>query len=74
MRKKLVLKALTDAKFRKELKENPEGALTAEELASINGGVAELINIVDDINATSGKISDLIFCMIVDDKDGPIYA
>lgn len=67
MKKKLVLKALTDPKFRKRLQENPEGALTSEELAGIKGGVTELVALVDQINQQSTKVSDMLFCIVFDD-------
>lgn len=69
MKKKLVLKALTDPKFRKRLQENPEKALTAEELAGIKGGVTELVALVDQINQQSTKVSDMLFCIVHDDDD-----
>jgi hypothetical protein len=71
MKKKLVLKALTDPKFRKRLQENPEKALTPEELAGIKGGVTELTALVDQINQQSQKVSDMLFCIIIDDD---VYA
>ena len=50
MKKKIVLKALTDPTFRKMLNENPEAALTPEEIASIKGGVDGLLDLVDLVN------------------------
>jgi hypothetical protein len=72
MKKKLVLKALTDPKFRKSLQENPEGALTPGELAGIKGGVTELMEMVDQINQQSQKVSDMLFCIVFDDDE--VYA
>jgi hypothetical protein len=59
---KIFLKALTDLKFRKMLTENPEKALTPEELSSIKGGVEVLLDLVDMINEQSLKIGTAIFC------------
>lgn len=74
MKKKLILKALTDPKFREMLSVNPEKALNAEELAEIKGGqgVAEILDIVGNINAQSTKVSDYLFCIIIDDPEKPI--
>lgn len=69
MKKKIVLKALTDAKFRKKLMENPEEALTPEELSSIKGGVEELTDLVDMVNQQSQKVGTMIFCVIIDPTD-----
>ena len=63
MKKKIVLKALTDPTFRKMLNENPEAALTPEEIASIKGGVDGLLDLVDLVNEQTGKIGTMIFCM-----------
>jgi len=76
MKKKLVLKALTDPKFRKLLQENPEEALKLDELAGIKGGaevVSDILDTVNLINEQSQKISDYIFC-IIDDDDKPVLA
>jgi len=59
---KIFLKALTDGKFRKMLSENPEKALTPEELSSIKGGVEGLLDLVDMIKEQSLKIGSSIFC------------
>lgn len=78
MKKKLVLKALTDPKFRKLLQENPEEALKLDELAGIKAGADVLKNILDtvnQINEQAQKISDYIFCIIQDDDDDkPVLA
>jgi len=77
MKKKLVLKALTDPKFRKLLQENPEEALKLDELAGIKAGAEVVQNILDtvyQINEQSQKISDYIFCIIQDDDDKPVLA
>jgi hypothetical protein len=76
-KKRLVLKALTDPKFRKLLQESPEEALKTEELAGIKAGadvVNDILNTVNQINQQAQKISDYIFCVIDDDPDGPILA
>lgn len=76
MKKKLVLKALTDPKFRKLLQENPEEALKLDELKGIKAGaevVSDILDTVTLINEQSQKISDLIFC-IIDDDDKPVLA
>lgn len=76
-KKRLVLKALTDPKFRKLLQENPEEALKTEELAGIMAGadvVKDILDTVYQINAQAEKISDYIFCVIDDDPDRPILA
>lgn len=60
--KKLVLKALTDANFRKLLKENPEEALN---LAEVRGGVVvadQVLMSVNQIDAMIADISDKLLC------------
>lgn len=78
MRKKLILKALTDPKFRKLLQDNPEEALKTEELAGIKAGadvLKDILNTVNQINDQAQKISDYIFCIIQDDDDDkPVLA
>ncbi len=69
MKKKLVLKALTDAKFRKQLMENPEQALTPEELRSINGGATELLDLLNMVNEQALKVGTMIFCVSPDPQD-----
>lgn len=69
MKKKIVLKALTDANFRKQLMENPEEALTPEELSSIKGGVEGLLDLVNLVNEQTQKTGTMIFCIIVDPTD-----
>lgn len=76
VKKKLVLKALTDPKFRRLLEENPEEALKLDELAGIKAGadvVKDILDTIGEINDQSQKISDYIFCVIQDD-DGPVLA
>ncbi len=63
MKKKIVLKALIDPKFRKMLSENPEQALSADELSSITGGVDGILDLIDMINQQSGKVGTMIFCI-----------
>ena len=74
MKKKLVLKALTDATFRKKLMENPGEALTAEELSSITGGVTELLDLLNIVNEQTQKVGTMIFCVVIDDPDKPVLA
>ena len=74
IKKKLVIKALTDPKFRKLLEENPENALSPEELTEIKGGVDEILNTADYINAISQLGGQMIFCVPVKDPAGPWYA
>lgn len=69
MKKKIVLKALTDANFRKKLMENPEEALTPEELSSIKGGVEGLLDLVNMVNQQSQKVGTVIFCVVIDPND-----
>lgn len=71
MKKRLILKALTDPKFRELLSVNPQKALNAEELAEIKGGqgVLEILDIVGTVNAQSTKVSDYLFCVIRFDSD-----
>jgi len=71
MKKKLVLKALTDATFRKKLLENPGEALTSEELSSLKGGVTELIDLVNQVNEQALKVGTMIFCVVIKDPDKP---
>lgn len=72
IRKQLVIRALTDPKFRKLLEENPEAALTKEELEEIKGGVDGIMSQIDLIDFISQQVSPMIFC--VDVPDRPIYA
>lgn len=61
--KKLILRALTDANFRKLLKENPEEALN---LAEIKGGkvaVNEILGTVELIDDRISSISDKLLCV-----------
>ena len=74
LKKKLVMKAMVDPKFRKLLEENPEAALTREELEEIKGGVAEILSTLDFINALAQQGATQIFCMPVKDPTGPWYA
>ena len=66
-KKKLILKALTDPKFRKMLQDNPEEALNTEELKGIKAGQAvdvnEVLGLVDQIKQSAVIISDVIYCM-----------
>ncbi len=74
MRRKLVLKALTDPKFRQLLQDSPDTALSSDEKAAVKGGANEILDFVYQINEQSEKVSDLIFCMIKDDDDDIVYA
>ncbi len=61
--KKLVLKALTDPKFRKMLEENP---MEAAEMAGIKGGVTEvedILNATYRVESQIGDIKDLLLCV-----------
>lgn len=61
--KKLILRALTDASFRKLLKENPEEALN---LAEIKGGkvaVNDILGTVDLIDDRISSIGDKLLCV-----------
>jgi len=61
--KKLILKALTDANFRKLLKENPEAAL---DLAEIRGGNVVVPDVLDTLEVIDGQIdsiSDKLLCV-----------
>jgi hypothetical protein len=73
LKKQLVIKALTDPKFRKLLEENPEAALTKEELEEIKGGVDEVMEQVSIIDIISTLIGPMIFC-VEPPGGGPIYA
>jgi hypothetical protein len=64
LRKKLILRALTDPKFRKMLEENPEQALSPEELEALKGGLGGVINATDQIDVISKIIEPSLFCMI----------
>lgn len=71
MKKKLVLKALTDPKFRKQLSEDYTKALNSDELAEIKGGqelITDVLDTVNNIAAQSEKVSDILLCIIIDDK------
>ena len=70
LKRKLVIRALTDPEFRKLLEENPEAALSKEELQEITGG--QIIDLAGLIDIISGQIAPMIFCVKL--PDGPIYA
>jgi len=74
LKKKLVIKALTDPQFRKLLAEKPEEALTKEELEEIKGGIGEIFSTLEFINSLATNGATMIFCMPVKDVDGPWYA
>ncbi len=74
MKKKIVLKALTDPKFREMLRENPENALTADELGAIKGGVEEILDMVELVSEQTTKVGTAIFCVIIHDDDDVCYA
>jgi len=64
--KQLVLRALTDAKFRKMLQVSP---LEAIELAQIKGGMIEvsaLLAMVGAINQQISHVGDELLCVVVD--------
>jgi hypothetical protein len=61
--KKLILRALTDAKFRKLLKEHPEEALN---LAEIKGGkvaINDILGTLDLIDDRIYSIGDKLLCV-----------
>ena len=66
-KKKVILKALTDAKFRKLLQDNPEAALNIDEFKNVKGGQVidpiEILSIVNQTYANAQKISDVIYCI-----------
>jgi hypothetical protein len=61
--KKLILKALTDANFRKLLKENPEEALNLAEIRGGNVAVNEILDTVEAIDDRIYSISDKLLCV-----------
>jgi hypothetical protein len=69
LKRKLVLKALTDPKFRKLLEENPEAALSDEELKEALGGedVKDVLGTADYIGVISQIIAGCYFCVHVSD-------
>lgn len=67
LKKKLILRALTDPKFRKMLEENPEKVLTPEELEELQGGVDGLLGTADGIDVISDIIQPNLFCMLHND-------
>jgi hypothetical protein len=67
LKKKLILRALTDPKFRKMLEENPGKVLSAEELEELKGGVDGLLDTADGIDVISDIIQPNIFCMLHND-------
>ncbi len=57
MKKQLILKALTDPKFRKLLQENP---MEAMEMAEIRGGyIVDPMTIIDTVHAVEKTISEI---------------
>ncbi len=75
LKRKLILKALTDPQFRKMLEENPEKALSADELKEITGGVSNVLDTTAYIDIISQISSPMIFCVIKPpDPNDPIYA
>jgi len=74
LKRKLILKALTDPQFRKKLEENPEQALSADELKEITGGVSNILNTTDYIEIISKITSPAIFCVQPANPGGPYYA
>jgi hypothetical protein len=66
--KKLVLKALTDANFRKLLKENPEEALN---LAEVKGGQVVASQILFSVNAIDSLIADISDYLLCKDPGQP---
>lgn len=64
LKRKLVMKALTDPEFRKKLEENPEEVLTKEELEEITGGASELLNEISIIDVIGTLIPMMLFCLL----------
>jgi len=67
LKRKLILKALTDPAFRKLLEENPEAALSKEELEELKGGTGEVVSQISIIDIISKIISPALFCVYYDD-------
>jgi hypothetical protein len=67
LKRKLILKALTDPKFRKLLEENPEVALSKEELEELKGGAGEVVGQINIIDIISKLIGPALFCVYFDD-------
>jgi hypothetical protein len=61
--KKLILRALTDANFRKLLKENPEAALDIAEIRGGNVVVTDILDTVGLIDDQIDSISDKLLCV-----------
>lgn len=64
LKRKLVMKALTDPEFRKKLEENPEEVLTKEELEEITGGAGEVLGEVSIIDVIASLIPMMLFCIL----------
>ena len=64
LKRKLVMKALTDPEFRKKLQENPEEVLTKEELEEITGGAGEILSEVSIVDVIAALIPMMLFCML----------
>lgn len=64
LKKKLILRALTDPKFRKMLEENPEKVLSPEELEELQGGVDGLLDTADGGDVISQFVQPVLFCML----------
>ncbi len=69
MKKKIVLRALTDPKFREMLRKDPQNALTADELGAIKGGVEEILDTVTLVDEQTTKVGTQIFCVWYQDDD-----
>ena len=67
LKKKLILRALTDPKFRKMLEEDPEKVLTPEELEELQGGVDGLLGTAEGVDPISQFVQPVIFCMLHND-------
>jgi hypothetical protein len=64
LKRKLVMKALTDPEFRKKLQENPQEALTKEELEEITGGADEVLSKADIVDALLPFFPIFLFCIM----------
>jgi hypothetical protein len=64
LKRKLIMKALTDPEFRKKLQENPEEVLTKEELEEITGGAGEVLAKAEAVDSMASIIPMMLLCII----------
>ena len=63
MNKKLVVQALTDPKFRKQLQTNPKAALGIKKLTAENKReIKAVLTAVKGIDSQIGSLADLLLC------------